>query len=734
MPNLVQLDAAFAGAGIAPLLSRLGGGEVIVAGRQPVRLLRDSSATFLVRDHDGSVVSLTAPLGDAVAEDWLARYRGLASPATLRRLGEPAATPLPDWVELFLDGLTVRAGSRSSQWPVAAMPFPGGSTLFDVAAKAAAAGDRAFLFHLAEQWQSLASAMTASRFVHGDLAAGNVMWRNNTHLALLNFDQCWWPGLRVARGMPASSAYRHPRLPSGGTSADEFALLVILVSLLALAERPGLRQHFGDLTSTPGGGILFTAADLQEGSDATLFADLGRSRDPFFLALVSILREATVAVPGHVPSLHDAVKAARAVSPAVVLPEQKPQLRAVRDDAEQAPAAGAQVEGDAGAGESWRIAEAIHRLKDALASGDDEIVADLWLDLRGDDAVSTYAIGAEQALSRLMASEISRAIEQGDDQLIIESVDGAERLGIAVSFTARRAARAARRRSAGRQQLEQAVGAGDSESLADLASAGDPDHIGLRLDDVTRRRVSGNLAIRELRQAVLSDDDATILAALTRVSHSVERIGLDQSSQQRVELAIARTGWLERIRGAIRSRQAILLAEGMSSIPPGALDRLTQVEQRRIARIVNPPRSGKPGPPAAPSPTPHLASARPGAELHRLLDRLTLATDAVPPDLEQISRDVPVLRAILDQNGDLHTAANFEVLNNATRLLMVHAHRQRLLAALQSGNWRLVAGVAFPDPYGVVSTLPVDQQAAVLTALERRAAQLDLQPVRYGKT
>lgn len=102
--------------------------------------------------------------------------------------------------------------------------------------------DRAALNGVAEQLSAVVARMQSAAIAHGDLQLGNILVCGS-RLRLIDYDGMFVPELS---GLPAAELghpnFQHPARSQAhfGPGLDEFALLVIRVSLLGLCREPGL--------------------------------------------------------------------------------------------------------------------------------------------------------------------------------------------------------------------------------------------------------------------------------------------------------------------------------------------------------------------------------------------------------------------------------------------------------------------------------------------------------------
>ena len=183
-----------------------------------------------------------------------------------------------------------------------------------------------------------------------------------------------------------------------------------------------------------------------------------------------------------------------------------------------------------------------------------------------------------------------------------------------------------------------------------------------------------------------------------------------------------------------------VLRQLLSDTPDGALQRLTEVERRRIERVTareaavaRLERALREGPDREVV----VAMAeveRAGAPFSDLLDwtavrgvvdRLTLAdalreaAAADPPDTARLARLLPAARAALGgATGD--DGPDWAALEQS---VLRAAHLARLREAIASDNDGQIASAADPDPYGAIDLLSPNEHERVHLALRRRGSR-----------
>ena len=159
------------------------------------------------------------------------------------------------------------------------------------------------LLHLSEEWLRLLNALQASGIAHGDLQHGNIIVEHG-QLRLVDHDGIFVPKMI---GWSASEVghqhYQHPQRDAQhfDEKLDRFSSLVIYLSLLALAEQPGLWQEYHDEN------LLFTKADFANPDSSPLFQKI-REIGPEHARLTDALAAAAAGPPDAVPCLLDLVQ------------------------------------------------------------------------------------------------------------------------------------------------------------------------------------------------------------------------------------------------------------------------------------------------------------------------------------------------------------------------------------------------------------------------------------------
>jgi hypothetical protein len=314
---------------MVPGINRVGGGSIAMAGSaQPSRIVGNHAVVYQLRQTHGRVLALRCFLQETIDPAIPERYRGLANDAALRNLKNAPYSPfVPDLVYLA-DGITFPAADfRSIHLPLVVMSWVQGPTLLAAVDRACRMADRLTLQLFADQWLYAVGLLADGAISHGNLTADNALARPGEGIAFVDYDTMTWPGSPPVRSRERQPGYDHPRgIATRPERRDDFAALVIYVSLRLLAAYPDLRNEFGDLGTKFGGVLLFSDKDLANPDRSTLFNQLRAIADPELQALIGILRSACLAHVDDVPFFRETVGAARHVARTAPGPRAEEQL------------------------------------------------------------------------------------------------------------------------------------------------------------------------------------------------------------------------------------------------------------------------------------------------------------------------------------------------------------------------------------------------------------------------
>lgn len=185
----------------------------------------------------------------------------------------------------YENGILVKETAQNSQkkvCPVIVMEWIEGTTLLDKVDELCRLRDRRTLGALAAQWLDILQKMRLVHMAHGDLAALNVMVRDDQRMLLIDYDGVYIPEFAsMPQVVLGQQGYQHPDMFNRPFNEymDDFSALVIYLSLLALQLQPELwdkhakRNTKGQLD----GNMLFTGDDFAQPDKSLLFSELTRS-------------------------------------------------------------------------------------------------------------------------------------------------------------------------------------------------------------------------------------------------------------------------------------------------------------------------------------------------------------------------------------------------------------------------------------------------------------------------
>ena len=744
----------------APAIGQLGGGTIRRDAKgQLIRATGRHTVVYELRTPSGRILVLRVhQRPDRERDRALAqRYQALQRDTLLDPLRAPQG-PLPDNIQWLPEGLLVRSPEGMTvALPLVAMERVPGRTLRETVSRLCQERDTSHLALIADRWLEAALALERAGFVHGDLGPDNIMVRPDSTIAVIDLDTAKWPGFQLESGMTGSaSSLRHPQgLPRSPDYLDRFPALMLWASLRILAVRPDLLPGPGD---QPPQGLIFSNADVRRPAASPIFQSLEEPDAPLSL-LLEVVRRAIRFSPDELPSLSEIAARLDALG----FPRSAP-----RSSGRPASAARTTLSGPTTPREKGVASEPAHQVSaSAKASQKEPAILDgrssptlqpdrldalgqaiqqrngreairIWAEVRETAGAQAYAAAIHQLLEQEAHAAIDRAMRRRDDDALLQAISQAENAGVAPTAAALTAARGARRRAATRDALHAALRENDQAVLINLHGSGQIAELG-PLDPATNRAITRAIAWPSLERALTSDDDVAICAAADPALWREDET-TPQAVWRRLDLAWQRSRWNQDVRAALRRRDGPYLRGLLAKGPAGAEDRLTEVERRRIHRVITREQAAtrleralREGPDreVVEALAELETSGAPFSEgldwsaVRGVVDRLSLA-DALraalasePPDTERLARLLPAARAAL---GDLQSAGTeWAELEQA---VLRAAHLERLREAIDSGDEARIAAAADPDPFLVRSILTDDDAALVTAVLGRTRTQV----------
>lgn len=195
---------------------------------------------------------------------------------------------------------------------------------------------------LAAQWRTLVNDMRKNHLAHGDYQHGNIMVTPQDELRLVDYDGMYCPAFGKGRSPELGHAnFQHPRRLAEhyDDSIDNFAAIVIYMSLLALAEEPQLWKDFYTVDN-----LLLLSSDYKNPQNSKAFARLEASKSSVVKQLATLLKNCCMRGVQDVPWFEDAVISAEkgtVEAQVAAMPQPTPAGEGINwlDDSQTAPGA-----------------------------------------------------------------------------------------------------------------------------------------------------------------------------------------------------------------------------------------------------------------------------------------------------------------------------------------------------------------------------------------------------------
>jgi hypothetical protein len=658
----------------------------------------------------------------------LARYRALGEPDMLRRLHSGERTPIIASLALHADGVHIEAeGLHSTTRPVVVLDWLMGPTVLAAVDRACRAGDTAQLLALANAWSAAVAAAADVGFVHGDLAPDNAIVRPREGIAFVDYDSAYWPEAPSVPVLDSTPAYRHPRgYPQDPSRVDDFAALLIYVSLRITSVWPELRAEHGQPATVKGAGMLFQPRDLAYPDGSALFGKLRVLNDPEVRGLVSILREACLSEPDSIPTFREASALA-----ANVVHGSFPHLAAPKSGRVTSLLASA----------ATVVRETAGRGTDRLrASSVAPVPEQQWPERqrnwRPERLAGLLAAIKDGDLGRAEALWTEVKNEPGAGALLpaLEELRNPHMLDIEPSVTNAREARAAKRRQEIERRFANALDHDDRAALADMALSGELDEID-ELPEASTRQVVESLAVAHVVRALESDDDALIVDAYDAPILGDHRL-LTNEQRNRVDLAFDRQTWRADLRAAVQAHDVAAIDRLYAAMPDGGDRRLRERDRIRIERLREQSaalqslrsalaQGGDADIIAALNVVERVGAIVPTdvkwTQVSDAIDRYSLimaikrAAEQEPRDISRIGRLLPQLKESCGGGfPEPIDGIDFARLDSDVKQA---AQLKRIREALASDNDRKIVAAALPDLFGALPLLDRSEQARIERAV-----------------
>lgn len=134
---------------------------------------------------------------------------------------------------------------------------------------------------IASNFKGLSIMLLAKDVGHGDLKASNILVDDKLNLYLIDYDGMYIPEFEGQKSFEfGTPSYQHIKRTENdfNEKIDQFSILVIYTSLIAVAQRPDLYDRFND-----GDNLIFTKEDFQDPNSSELFSTLLEDKSTYGL-------------------------------------------------------------------------------------------------------------------------------------------------------------------------------------------------------------------------------------------------------------------------------------------------------------------------------------------------------------------------------------------------------------------------------------------------------------------
>jgi len=155
---------------------------------------------------------------------------------------------------------------------------------------------------LADQWNAIVQDMEQVGIAHGDIHSENILVDTSGRLRLIDLDGMFVPDMaKMVMNSPliGAAGFQHPGRSQAlfDATMDRFSALVLYLTLIALAEDPGLYDpQIGESA------ILFSGEDWQQPRTRPIFKRLLGSGDSEVRSVAQVLIDAALGPIGNVPA------------------------------------------------------------------------------------------------------------------------------------------------------------------------------------------------------------------------------------------------------------------------------------------------------------------------------------------------------------------------------------------------------------------------------------------------
>ena len=169
--------------------------------------------------------------------------------------------PSPYFVDYhYLKGELWADVDGGNEYPVSWMEWVEAPTLGEKIKQYCEVNDKIGLKQLSENFKNFALWILKQDFAHGDLKHDNILVKNDGSLVLVDYDGMFVPAfIGKKTNELGGKSYQHPKRNANtfNSHLDDFSILIISISLLALSEKPKLYNKYNN-----GQNIIFDKSDF----------------------------------------------------------------------------------------------------------------------------------------------------------------------------------------------------------------------------------------------------------------------------------------------------------------------------------------------------------------------------------------------------------------------------------------------------------------------------------------
>jgi parallel beta-helix repeat protein len=212
---------------------------------------------------------------------------------------------IPNFVKFeFIDkGIQITKNGKYNCYPIIKMECVDGKNLDTWTEEKVETDDRRAIRKIADDFLNCMKLLKKYKIAHGDLSHDNIIVDKNGNIKLVDYDGIFIPTFKHEKAPELGHlCYQHPKRDASfyNEKIDNFSILVIYLSLLAIADDPSLWKKYNN-----GENLIFTAEDFKDPANSILLQSLKRNRDTQISKLATLLEESCKKDPELVPDIRD---------------------------------------------------------------------------------------------------------------------------------------------------------------------------------------------------------------------------------------------------------------------------------------------------------------------------------------------------------------------------------------------------------------------------------------------